>query len=150
MTGLNLKKFNDTTNKAETNRVVSCIPITNHNGNFSIRLRKRNRDNLSIINNNWAKPTRCSLKIERWKVIETSNLILDLKLVGPVPLWRNWTIGSKNTILPGVSPHLNPGPAIVNTQLFESYRSQCIHREVTFSSKHTKSIEDFHPNHSIH
>lgn len=120
--------------KAETNRVVSCIPITNHNENISIRLCKRNWDNIPIIDNNRAKPTRCFLKIEWWKVIETSNLILHLKLVGPVPLWRNWTIRSKNTILPRISPHLNPGPAIIHNSL-SPYRShsQVLNRQKPLS-----------------
>lgn len=145
------KRINEHHN-AETNRVISCKPITNHNENISFRLCKRNWDNVPIINNKWTKPTRSFLKIDWWEVKETPNLILHLKLVGPIPLWRNWTVGAKNTILPRIPPHLNPRPAIIHplSAYNNSKKMNIKSIENLFSSRQTKSLEDFRPDHSIH
>nr|AFK46891.1 unknown [Lotus japonicus] len=56
------------------------------------------------------KPTSCSLKMQGRKVEKAPNLILDLKLVSPVPFRWNGTICAKNTILPRSPPLLNPRP----------------------------------------
>ena len=97
--------------KTNTDRMVLDIPVTYCNGDIPIWLCKRNCDYNPIINNNRTKATRCSLKIERWEVEKAPNLIFHLKLVRPIAFWMNWTICAKNTILPRVTPHLNPRPA---------------------------------------
>lgn len=93
-----------------TNRVVLSIPITNHNENFTVGLRERNRYNLPIVDNKGTKSTRSSLEISGREVKETPYLILHLKLIRPIPFRRNWTIRTKNSILPRVTPHLNTRP----------------------------------------
>ena len=103
-----------------TNRVVLSVPITNHNENLSIWPRKRNWNNFSIIDNKGTKATRGSLETKRREVKETSNLILDLELICPIPIGRNWTICAKDSILPRVTPHLNPRPATnISHKFFE-------------------------------
>lgn len=71
---------------------------------------KRNRNNGSVVYDETPKSTSSSLKMKGREVEKASNLILDLKLVSPVPLRRNWTICAKNTILPWTPPLLNPRP----------------------------------------
>lgn len=93
-----------------TNRVISRVPIANHNGNIPIWSIKRNRNNRPVIDNKTTKTTWCSLKMQRREVKETPNLVLDLKLVSPVPLRRNGAICTQNSILPGASPLLNTSP----------------------------------------
>lgn len=77
-----------------TNRVVPYVPITNRNGNIAVWSRERDWNNRSRIDNEGAKTTRSFLEMERRKVEETPNLVLNLKLISPIPLWRNRTIGS--------------------------------------------------------
>lgn len=86
------------------------IPVTDYNDIIPIWLCKRNWDNLPIIDDKRTKATRGSLETKRREVKETPNLILDLELVCPIPFGRNWTICAKNSILPWISPHLNPRP----------------------------------------
>lgn len=104
--------------KKSTNRMVAGIPVTNQKNNIPLWLIKRNWNNFPVINNNRTKTTRHSLKIERWEVEKASNLILDLKLICPIPLRRDWTICSLDTILPWVTPHLNPRPANASIIIF--------------------------------
>lgn len=80
--------------------MIPGIPVTNDNDDIPIWLCKRNADYIPISNNERTKATRCSLKIERGKVEKAPNLILDLKLISPIPFWMNWTICAKKTILP--------------------------------------------------
>ena len=100
--------------------MVLSIPITNHNENLSIRPCKRNLNNFPIIDNKGTKATRGSLETKRREVKETSNLILDLELICPIPIGMNWTICAKDSILPRVTPHLNPRPATnISHKFFE-------------------------------
>jgi len=99
------KKFNH-----HTNRMVAGVPISNKNDNVIIWGIKRNRNDGSVVYNETPKSTSSSLKMKGREVEKASNLILYLKLVSPVPLRRNGTIGAKNTILPGTPPLLNPRP----------------------------------------
>lgn len=80
--------------------MIPCVPITNQNGYIPIWGCKRNRNYSPIVDNKATKTTRSSLKMERGKVEKATNLILDLKVICPVPLWWNWAIGARNTILP--------------------------------------------------
>ena len=88
--------------KSRTNnyRVVSCVPITNQNSYIPVWGVKRNRNYIPIVNNKASKSARSSLKMQRRKVEKATNLIFNLKVICPVPLWRNWAIGTKNSILP--------------------------------------------------
>lgn len=94
--------------------MVSCVPITNQNGYIPIRGCERNGNYGPVIYNKPTIPSRCSLEIKRWEVKEAPNLILNLKIISPIPLWGNWTIGSKNSILPWTTPLLNSGPITQN------------------------------------
>lgn len=80
--------------------MILGVPITNHNGDIPIWGGERNRNYSSVVYNKTAIPACCSLKIERREVKEAPNLILDLKLVGPIPFWWNRTVCAQNTILP--------------------------------------------------
>lgn len=71
---------------------------------------KRDWDNSPVINYNATKTARRPLKIERREVKETPNLVFHLKIVSPIPLWRNWTGSAQHSILPRCSPLLNTIP----------------------------------------
>jgi len=90
--------------------MVAGVPISNKNDNVPIWGIKRNRNDGSVVYNETPKPTSSSLKMKGREVEKASNLILHLKLVSPVPLRRNRTIGAENTILPRTPPLLNPRP----------------------------------------
>lgn len=80
--------------------MVPSVPITNQNCYIPSWSVKWNRNNGTVVYNKATKSTSRSLKIERRKVEEASNLVLNLKIIRPVPLRRNWTVGTKNSILP--------------------------------------------------
>lgn len=101
--------------------MVPGVPITNHNYYIPVWGCKRNWNYSPVVDNKAAKPSGCSLEIERWKIEEAPNLILNLKLVSPIPFWRNRTIRTQNSILPWTTPLLNPGP--VTTTTFQSLKS---------------------------
>ena len=92
--------------------MVLSIPITNHEGEFSIRGSERERNTILVIDYNWTKTTRSSLEVEGREVEETTDLIFDLEAVSEVPLRRDGTVRAENTVLPRVTPHLNPIPFI--------------------------------------
>lgn len=101
--------------------MVSCVPVTNQNGYIPIWGCKRNGNYSPVIYNKATKSSRCSLKIKRRKVKEAPNLILNLKIVCPIPLWRNWTIGSRNPILPWTTALLDSSPVEqIQIQITES------------------------------
>ena len=77
-----------------TDRVVSCVPITNGNGDIAVWSGERDWNNGSRVDNEGAKTTGSSLEMERWEVEETTNLVFNLELISPVPLWWDWTVGS--------------------------------------------------------
>lgn len=93
-----------------TNRVVSCVPITNGDGNVTFWSRERDWDNGSRVHNEGAKATRSSLEMKRWEVEETSDLVFHLKLISPIPLWWDWTVCSCKSILPRNTSLLDSRP----------------------------------------
>lgn len=92
--------------------MVPCVPITNQYYYIPIWGCKWNWNYGPVVYNKPTKPTRRSLKIYRRKVEEASNLILNLKIIRPVPLWWNWTVGTENSILPWTASLLNSRPAV--------------------------------------
>lgn len=103
-----------------TNRMVLSVPITNQNCDIPIRSIKRNRNYSPVINYEAPKTTRRPLEIEGREVKETPNLVLNLKSVSPIPLWRNWTISSKDPILPRTPPLENARPVSPPTKIFSN------------------------------
>lgn len=97
-------------NLPNTYCVVPSVPITNQNCYIPIWSRKRNWNNISIIYYKSAKTTRGPLKVKRWEVKETPNLVLNLELVSPIPLGRNRASSAEYPILPRNSPLLNTIP----------------------------------------
>ena len=90
--------------------MVVSIPITNHKADITIRLTERDRNKIPVVDYDRTKTTRSSLEVKRREVEEASDLIFDLKAISEVPLRRNGTVSAKNTVLPRVTPHLNPIP----------------------------------------
>jgi hypothetical protein len=66
--------------------MVPGVPITNYNGYIPVWGCKRNRNYVPVIDNKAAIPSGRSLEVERWKIEEAPNLVLNLKLISPVPL----------------------------------------------------------------
>lgn len=75
--------------------MILSVPVTYHNGDIPIRGVERNRNNIPIVNNDASETSRSPLEVERGEVEEAPNLILNLKLVSPVPLWRDWAVRAK-------------------------------------------------------
>ena len=98
-------------NISNTNRVVPSVPIANQNRDIPVWGCKRNWNYIPVVDDKATKTTRRPLKINRREVKETPNLILNLELVSPIPLWRNRAIRAENTVLPRTSPLLNTSPA---------------------------------------
>lgn len=97
--------------------MAAGVPIANNYHYISIRRTKRNRDNMTIRDNERTKTTSCSLQVDGRKIEKTTNLILYLKLVSEVPSSMDGAISTKNTILPGISSHLNSGPAKIQRKI---------------------------------
>jgi len=116
--------------------VVPFVPITNQNDNVPMWSIKRNWNNSPVVYNKAAKSTRSSLHMESREVKETPYLIFNLKLVSPVPLWGNWTVSTKNPILPWTSPLLNSRP-ITSTIKFQSVKE--VHVTVYTLNRHVIS-----------
>lgn len=85
-------------------------PITDKESNISIRQKKRNWNDVSIVDNDATVTTSCSLEVCRWEIKETTNLVFDLKLICPVPTRRYRTVSAQNTVLPRVFPMLDSIP----------------------------------------
>lgn len=92
------------------NLMAFSEPITDKESNISIRQKKRNWNDVSIVDNDATITTSCSLEVCRWEIKETTNLVFDLKLISPVPTRRNRTVSAQNTVLPRVFPMLDPIP----------------------------------------
>lgn len=69
-------------------------PITDKESNISIRQKKRNRNDVSVVDNDPTITTSCSLEVCRWEIKETTDLVFDLKLISPVPTRRYRTVSS--------------------------------------------------------
>lgn len=96
--------------KRYTNRVVSGVPITNGDDNISIGGIERELYNFAICDNKTTESTCCCLEMSTRSIIVATDLILDLKSVCPVPIWRNGAIGAQNSILPRRSTHFYSRP----------------------------------------
>lgn len=83
-----------------TNLVVSLVPITDKKCKFSIRCRIWDWYDGPLCNIETPKTPSSFMQLSWREVGEGSNLILGLKLVCPVCVWRDGAIGSKHSILP--------------------------------------------------
>ena len=146
--------------------MILSVPITNEHYNVPIWLWKRNWDYFPVIENKRTKTTRCPLKVQRWKIEKAPNLILHLKLISPIPLWRNRTVVAKKTILPRITSHLNSRPVKTNHlqsclninrhivircgmlkhKIIAMGKMQTRKKVCSFQKQPTKSEEDLHPN----
>lgn len=93
-----------------TYSVILSVPISNHNSDIAIWGVERNRNNISVINNDATETPWRPLEIEGGEVEEAPNLVLNLKIVSPVPLGRDGTICAQDPILPWTPPLLYTRP----------------------------------------
>lgn len=92
--------------------VASLVPITNEQSEISIRVWIRHWDDRSMIDIKCSKPSSCFMKLSWWQVCVGSNLILWLKLVCVIWIWRYRTVCSQYPILPWIFPLFNSIPGL--------------------------------------
>jgi hypothetical protein len=77
-----------------TNLVAGLVPITNKEGEFSIRDNIWSVNNRPLSNIESSKTTSSFMEFCCWEICVSSNLIFYLKFVCPIGVRRDWTICS--------------------------------------------------------
>lgn len=109
-------------------------PVPDDKCNVSIRSTEGYSNNVSVVNGDSSISACSSLEICWREVEKTTNLILNLKLICPIPSSRNRTICPQHTILPWVPSMLDSIPEIKTSIIPLSPRIIMVLNESRFRS----------------
>lgn len=90
--------------------VALVVPIAQEEKVLICRVVKWNRDEISTVDLKATDGTRCLVQSCGGEVVEASNLVLDLEMIGEVLARQDGAHGTEGAILPGVLPVLHTIP----------------------------------------
>lgn len=96
--------------------VTLLEPVTDEDSEVVFWVGVRNRNQQTAVDPKATEATRGLVHASAGVVDVTSDLVLNLELVGVVLPWWNRAVGARNSILPRVLPLLYTSPSVVYTQ----------------------------------
>jgi len=90
--------------------VTLVVPIAQEDKVLIYRIVKGNRNKISTVDLKATNGTRCLVQSCGGEVVEASNLVLDLEMIGEVLTRQDGAHGTEGAILPGVLPLLHTIP----------------------------------------